>query len=102
VLERLERGGPMRALSFTVAAWFRYLTGTDDRGQELPINDPIAEELTRRARAGGEDPRLLLGMRELFGDVLPSSPAFVSQVEEHLRSLFRQGPRSALARCLAG
>jgi mannitol 2-dehydrogenase len=102
VLERLERGGPMRALSFTVAAWFRYLTGTDDRGQELPINDPIAEELTRRARAGGEDPRLLLGMRELFGDILPSSPAFVNQVEEHLRSLFRGGPRSALARCLAG
>lgn len=102
VLERLERGGPMRALCFTVAAWFRTLTGTDERGQALPINDPIAEELTRRARAGGEDPRPLLGLRELFGDVLPASPAFVGQVEEDLRALYREGPRAALARCLAG
>ncbi len=102
ILDRLSRGGPMRALTFTVAAWFCYLTGTDDRGQPLPINDPIAEELTRRARAGGEDPRLLLGLRELFGDVLPASPVFVGQVEEHLRALHRQGPRAALARCVAG
>jgi mannitol 2-dehydrogenase len=101
VLERLERGGPMRALCFTVAAWFRYLTGKDDRGQPLPMNDPILEELTRRARAGGEDPRQLLGLRELFGDVLPASKVFVGQVEEHLHAFYRQGSRAALARCLA-
>lgn len=102
ILDRLSRGGPMRALTFTVAAWFRYLAGTDERGEALPINDPIAEELTRRARAGGEDPRPLLGLRELFGDVLPASQAFVSQVEQDLRVLYRQGARSALASCLAG
>jgi mannitol 2-dehydrogenase len=102
ILDRLERGGPMRALTFTVAAWFRYLAGTDERGEALPINDPIAEELTRRARAGGEDPRPLLGLRELFGDVLPASRAFVDQLEQDLRALYRQGARSALASRLAG
>src|SRR5438045_2224172 len=29
ILDRVSRGGPMRALTFTEAAWFRYLDGTD-------------------------------------------------------------------------
>ena len=90
----------MRALTFTVAAWFRYLVGTDERGNPLPINDPMSEELVRRAKAGGERPQELLGLKKLFGDVLPASPAFVGYLEEALRTLHRQGPREALAKCL--
>ncbi len=98
--EQLARGGPIQALTFTVAAWFRYLTGTDDAGAALPINDPLADELTRRARAGREDPRALLGLRELFGDTLPRSAAFTALLERDLRALYRDGPRRALAECL--
>ena len=100
ILEQLERGGPIRALSFTVAAWFRYLRGEDDAGQPLPINDPMAEELVQRARAGGPDPRPLLGLTALFGDELPRAPRFVRLVEEFLGGLYRDGPRAALSRCL--
>ncbi len=100
VLDRLSRGGPMRALTFTVAAWFRYLTGTDERGNPLPINDPMSEELVRRAKAGGERPQELLAMKKLFGDVLPTAPAFVGYLTEALQALHRQGAREALARCL--
>jgi mannitol 2-dehydrogenase len=100
ILERLSRGGPMRGLTFTVAAWFRYLAGTDDRGNPLPINDPMSEELVRRARAGGESPHELLGLAKLFGNVLPVSPAFVTYLEEALKALHRDGPRQALVKCL--
>ncbi len=100
IAEQLARGGPLRALSFTVAAWFRYLTGTDDAGRPLPINDPLSDELVERARAGGADPSRLLAMRELFGEDLPSAPRFVTQVAEDLRALYRDGPRAALARCV--
>jgi mannitol 2-dehydrogenase len=100
ILERLSRGGPMRALTFTVAAWFRYLVGTDERGKALPINDPMSEELVRRARAGGESPKELLGIEKLFGNVLPASPAFTKYLTEALKSLHRDGARQALAKCL--
>ncbi|BDG01634.1 mannitol dehydrogenase family protein [Anaeromyxobacter oryzae] len=102
IVEQLERGGPLRALTFTVASWFRYLTGEDDAGRPLPINDPMADELVRRARAGREDPGPLLGMRELFGDTLPSAPRFMSLLQELLRAYWREGPRAALALALAG
>jgi len=100
ILERVSRGGPMRALTFTVAAWFRYLVGSDERGNPLPINDPMSEELTRRARAGGEDPKELLGIEKLFGSVLPKAPAFTNYLAEALKSLHREGARQALAKCL--
>ena len=90
----------MRALTFTVAAWFRYLTGTDERGKALPINDPMSEELVRRARAGGEDPKELLGIVKLFGTVLPKAPAFANYLAEALKSLHREGARQALKKCL--
>ncbi len=99
--DRLSRGGPMGALCFTVAAWFRYLDGRDDQGNALPVNDPMAGELTLRAREGREDPGPLLSLRALFGEQLPAAPAFRSRVQDDLRALYRDGPRAALRRCLA-
>jgi mannitol 2-dehydrogenase len=98
--EQLARGGPVHALTFTVAAWFRYLTGADDAGASLPMNDPMLDELTKRARAGREDPRPLLEMRELFGEALPASAAFMQLLERDLRALYRDGPRKALQAAL--
>ena len=100
ILDRISRGGPMRALTFTVASWFRYLVGTDERGNPLPINDPMSDELGRRARAGGEDPKELLGIEKLFGKVLPNAPAFTKYLAEALRSLHRDGARQALKKSL--
>jgi mannitol 2-dehydrogenase len=101
ILEALPKGGPMRTLCFTVAAWFRYLNGKDDQGRDLPLNEPMADELVKRAKAGREDPTGLLAMRQLFGDVLPKSAPFVQQVKDDLEALYRQGARAALKRCLA-
>jgi mannitol 2-dehydrogenase len=101
IREVLARGGgPMQALTFTVATWFRTLAvDADVTGAPLPRSDPLLGELMRRARAGGEDPRPLLELHDLFGDVLPASPAFVDLLHDQLRSLARDGPRAALQRC---
>jgi mannitol 2-dehydrogenase len=102
IREVLARGGgPMQALTFTVATWFRYLAvDVDVTGAALPKSDPMLDELTRRALAGGDDPRPLLELRSLFGDVLPASPAFVDLLRLQLRRLTREGPRSAIQQCL--
>jgi len=88
-------------LSFTVAAWFRYLTGTDDQGKELPIIDPMSKKLTDRARSGGKDPQSLLSMREVFSESLATSPRFVDQVREILESFYDKGARATLAGALS-
>jgi len=104
ILDVLARGGgPLNALAFTVASWFRYLAAErDERGLDLPKSDPLLEDLVRRARAGGEDPGPLLAVRSLFGDTLPAAAAFTLPLRAHLEALYRLGARPALQRCLSG
>lgn len=98
IVEQLERGGPIRSLSFVVACWFRFLRGADDRGRALPIDDPMAGWLGDLARDSGPDPRPLLALGELFGDVLPRSSAFVEQVADFLRQFEEAGVEATLSR----
>jgi mannitol 2-dehydrogenase len=97
ILEQLPRGGPIKLLSFTVASWFRYLTGLDDHGREMAIVDPMMETLREHARRGGADPRTMLSLRQLFGDVLPGSPVFVDHLSAILRSFYEQGAKATVA-----
>ena len=88
----------MRLLCFTVASWFRYLTGTDDQGRTMPMIDPMADKLRERALAGGKDPHNLLAMREVFSEELANAKPFVDEVSEALRSFYDEGARATLAK----
>ncbi len=98
IREQLARGGSVRRLSLAVASWCRFLAGTDEQGRPIEIQDPMAHELHRQAKAAGKDPRPFLGMREIFGDDLPQSPVFVEQVGDALQSLYDVGSRATLAK----
>ena len=97
IAEQLDRGGPIRILSFIVASWFRYLAGTDDGGRELTIVDPLANPLGELSRRGKADPRLLLAVRELFGQQLAGAPVFREEVSRALRGFYEKGARATLA-----
>lgn len=101
IREQLERGGSIKLLAFTVACWFRYLTGSDDLGRAMPIIDPFADKLREHAIRGGANPRTLLSLRELFGD-LSDSQIFLDNVSDALHRLYEQGARPALDNMLAG
>ena len=73
VREQLERGGPIKLLSFVVACWFRYLNGSDEQGKPMPLIDPYGERLKEHALRGGSDASVLLSMRELFGELSDDS-----------------------------
>ena len=77
-------------------AWFRYLRGTDETGTPLLVDDPHAEQLQALARAGGTDPRPLLGLRSLFGP-LGDDAGFVDELQQALEQLERDGVRASLA-----
>ena len=99
VREQLERGGPIKLLSFVVACWFRYLNGSDERGKPMPLIDPYGERLKEHALRGGSDASVLLSMRELFGE-LSDQPVFCAAVGDALERLYRDGARVALNHAL--
>ena len=82
--------------AFTVAAWFRYLTGIDDQGNKMPIIEPIEAKVCPLAKQGGADPQAMLSLHELFGDDLPQSQAFVDEVSRALRSFYEKGAIATL------
>ena len=99
VRDVLKQQGSIDYLGLTIAAWFRYLNGTDDQGQAIAIDDPMAETLTERARSGREDPSSLLSLTEIFGD-LPQSSRLVETVTQHLHQLYEAGTEATLAKLL--
>ncbi|KAF2275267.1 NAD(P)-binding protein [Westerdykella ornata] len=88
--------GSLRRLALSVAAWFRYLNGVDEKGQEYKINDPMAEELRAKAREGGQRPDVLLGVNCLFGDDLRGDKRFVRELTTALESLYHVGAMKTL------
>lgn len=97
----LANGHPAELLTLAVAGFCRHLRGVDLQGRPYPLHDERAEELRALAVAGGTDPRPLLGVRSVFGD-LGDSPTFVEALTAALQQLDRDGVRATLAARLDG
>ena len=74
--------------------------GKDERGREIMMKDPMAAKLRVLAKAGGQDPRPLLGVREIFSEGLANSPRFVNLLKEILDSFYAKSARSALVNAI--
>ena len=96
VVDQLARKGKITMCAFTVAAWFRYLTGVDDKGNKMPLIEPMEAKVCPLAKQGGADPNAMLSLHELFGADLPKSPAFVDEVSRALRSFYEKGAVATL------
>jgi mannitol 2-dehydrogenase len=97
---QLSTGGSIRWLAFALAAWYRYLYGTDEGGGPIEISDPLKDELVARARSAPDDPAALLSMREIFGDKVPADGRLAAAVKESLDAIRSLGTRQALERLL--
>jgi len=100
LVEALAQGRPHRLLTLAVAGWFRYLRGVDEQGQEIAVADRLAGELRARANEGKDDPRPLLELRSVFGD-LGRNEAFVAELAASLREVDARGAKATLAASLA-
>jgi len=97
--DALAAGRPHRWLTLALAGWLRYLIGVDDKGEQIELQDARAAELQTLAMAGRDDPRPLLGLRDLFGD-LADRETFMAELQATLRDLYARGARATLARTL--
>jgi fructuronate reductase len=100
IRDRLTQNAPFDRLALGVAAWMRYVTGTDESGQPIDVRDPMAARL-RDLAAAAADPaglaRSLFGIREIFGDDLPADPRFTRTVVDGLAQLHEVGARRTVA-----
>jgi mannitol 2-dehydrogenase len=99
--DALSGGRPHRWLTLALAGWLRYLGGVDDHGEQIVLQDARAAELHALALAGRDDPRPLLGLRDLFGD-LEDRDVFVAELQGVLHDVYMRGARATLSRSLEG
>jgi mannitol-1-phosphate/altronate dehydrogenase len=96
IRDRLAAGASVDLLALALAAWMRRASGVDEAGAPISVVHPLADELRARANAGGPDPRPLLGLRKLFGD-LSEHEDFVATLGASLTSLYARGAQATLA-----
>lgn len=105
IRDRLAAGEPFDRLALGVAAWMRYVTGVDEKGDEIDVRDPHALRMHAIAADAGDDHEALfdglVAMNEVFGSDLAGNDTFRSTVLKQLESLFDKGARETV-RAAAG
>jgi len=98
IRDRLKAGAGIDHLALGIAAWIRYVSGTDEKGAAIDIRDPLAATFAEKAKAAGRDAaalsRSLLGIEAIFGTDLPRDERFTKPVETRLAALFEKGARA--------
>jgi fructuronate reductase/mannitol 2-dehydrogenase len=96
IAEALAQGRPYQLLTLATAGWLRYLRGVDEQGAPIVLQDDRADELRALANQGLTNPRPLLSMRRVFGD-LGQNEEFVRELSNALRDLDARGARAVLS-----
>lgn len=92
--DALAQNRPAELLTLAVAGWFATCAPSTRRCAHYRGRRPRGR-LQSLARAGGDDPRPLLTVRELFGD-LGNTRRFVATLEHMLGSIDRNGLQATL------
>ena len=69
VRDNLDAGRPVKGLCTAIAAWMRYVNGTDEAGQPIDVRDPMAGRLRTLAQSQDDPARIvasLLSVEDIF------------------------------------
>lgn len=95
----LANNTPFDCLALGIAAWMRYVSGTDDAGKVIEISDPMVDklkELVANSQDNQERVKSLLSLSHVFGDDLPNNQYFVEQVTKAYLSLRDIGAKQSV------
>lgn len=95
IRDRLRGAAPVELLVLALAAWMRRVRGEDESGRPIHIVHPLAALLRSRAIEGGADPRPLLAITSLFGE-LADYQSFVNALQRWLTLLYDVGAKATL------
>jgi fructuronate reductase len=98
IRDNIAHGRSSARLALGVAAWMRYVTGVDEKGQSIEVKDPMAPRLLEVARKIGPNAEALAGellaIREVFGD-LGKDESFRALVTRKLSDIYAKGALAA-------
>lgn len=100
VSELLDGGRKLRTIPMVIACYLRTLRGRDEQGRELSVVDPMAGLMSGFVREGGRDVRSALSVTQIFGSLATSQKGFVTQVQQALDALDRDGVRTGIEKAL--
>jgi mannitol 2-dehydrogenase len=95
IRDRLTGAATVELLALGLAAWMRRVRGEDESGRHIPVVHPLASQLRSRAIEGGSDPRPLLAISSLFGE-LAEHQSFIDVVQRWLTLLYNVGAKATL------
>ena len=95
IRDRLRGGASIDLLALALAAWMRRVRGVDEAGAPIHVRHPLGAELRARATEGGPDPRPLLGLAALFGD-LGQDERLQAATGRWLAALYQSGAAATL------
>ncbi|MBI1218491.1 MAG: mannitol dehydrogenase family protein [Rhodobacteraceae bacterium] len=99
--DNLAKGTVPTGLILLSALWCRYCAGTTDAGTEIAPNDPNWDRLTATATAAKTDPKLWLGMVEIYGET-GRDPQVQAAFATALTAIWTRGTRAVLEDYVAG
>jgi mannitol 2-dehydrogenase len=96
IRDHLKKNADAPLLALALAAWMRRVRGEDEGRQPIHVIHPAADLLRARAVEGGTDPRPLLAINALFGELIDNQP-FVRTLGHWLGLLYGRGAKATLA-----
>ena len=100
--EARQRDVPVPRLIAALAVWFRFLTGRDEAGRDLPLDDPLADRLRAAVAPVADDPaglvRAVLGIEEVFGADLQHDAVLGDQLTAAVARIAEAGVYATLSR----
>ena len=100
IRDQLADGRSIECTALGVAAWMRYVTGVDERGQSIDVRDPMVERLSLVSKTANGDPAKLvddlLGVADVFGNDLPNNHRFRALLLKHVSSFFKHGVKKSI------
>ena len=99
ITDNMAAGRNTPCLILALAAWMKYVAGTDEQGAPIDVRDPLAAGLREASRAGGmaaEKVDALLSVGSIFPEPLNRDTTFRQAVAEALERLDKHGAAAAV------
>jgi mannitol-1-phosphate/altronate dehydrogenase len=88
---------PHNSFVFAVACWARYLSGTDEEGRVIPIEDDNAAVICEAPKKATQDPKNFLKVVGVLNLNENEFDDLAAKFKEYLDQIYTQGTKTALA-----
>jgi fructuronate reductase len=92
---QLQSKGHIDIICLGVAAWIRYVSGVDEKGNAIEVSDPLAVELRALCDANRDNAeatvRAIVGIPKIFGQDLIKEEVFIATTIGWLQKFYAQG-----------